>query len=227
MSDQDLDCIIINLDESSEYSTSSEEEIQMELIYDGYSIDQDDREDVLLPKCNVKNMFTSKQPSITDIFCRKRQVKLFKRRDQCGALAWQYHVLMATCEKDWECISHLKIMFYVVLFRQRLIELEIVNLQIEKEMVGFQDGDIYPTVVIAFNNVQHFSKQKMNRFEPNKKDSKKQLAIKLDRLLVTMEQLLKSNLVDQDIDHIENNAKRLSLMIISINKIMVVLYDRN
>ena len=213
------DCVIIELSD-----ISSDEEDQMDLIYDTYSIEQDDRQ-VLLPKVNVKNMYTSKQPSITDLYCRKRQVNLFKKRDQYAELVWQYHVLMSSCEKTWACVGHLKMMFYVILFRQRVVEIQIVNLQVEKGMIAFQETDqIYACVVIAYNNVNHFSEGKLKDYEPFKTDCLKTLTTKLDRLLVTLEQLLKVIKDPIDLLTIENNAKRLSLLIINVNKLVVVLY---
>ena len=226
MSDEEC---IINISDSDDYDIESfdseENDQQMELIYDTYSVEQDEREEILLPKVNVKNMYTSKIPSITDLYCRKRQVALFKKRDQCAELTWQYHVLMSSCEKNWSSVLHLKMLFYAFLFKQRKVELEIVNLQIQKGMVGFQETDmVYQTAVIAYNNVNHFSKGKLKEYEPFKSDSIKTLTTKLDRLLVTLEELLKLSTEQRVLDTTENQAKRLSLLIININKIVVVLY---
>ena len=214
----ELDCVIIELSDISD----SEDE-QMELIYDTYSVEEDDRQ-VLLPKVNVKNMYTSKKPSITDLYCRKRQVTLFRKRDQYAELVWQYHVLMSSCEKTWACVGHLKMMFYVILFRQRVVEISIINIQIEKQMIAFQENEnIYACVVIAYNNVNHFSEGKLKEYEPDKKDCSQTLMVKLDRLLVTLEKLLKILADTPHLETIENNAKRLSLLIININKIVKVL----
>ena len=220
----DEECIIIDLSDIDSIDTDEEE--QAYLINDGYSIEQDEREQILLPKVNVKNMYTSKIPSITDLYCRKRQVKLFKQRDQYAELVWQYHVLMSSCDPTWTSRSHLKMMFYVILFRQRRVEIEIVNIQIQKGMVGIQENEkVYETVVIVYNNVNHFSKGKLKEYEPKKSDSIKTLTLKLDRLMVTLEQLLRLIKDMKDLHTIENSAKRLSLMIMNINKIVVVLYD--
>ena len=216
------DCVIIDLSDVSDVSWSSDE--QEQLIYDSYSIEQDDREEILLPKVNVKNMYTSKSPSITDLYCRKRQVALFKKRDESAELVWQYHVLISSCDPAWSCIHHLKMMFYVILYRQRAVELSIINLQIQKGMVGIQENDLlYPTVVICYNNVNHFSNGKMNDYQPMKSDNIKTLTSKLDKLLFTLEQLLKMTKEVTDFQIIENNAKRLSLLIININKIIIVM----
>lgn len=213
------DCVIIDL---SDVSWSSDE--QEQLIYDSYSIEQDDREEILLPKVNVKNHYTSKVPSITDLYCRKRQVSLFKKRDESAELVWQYHVLMSICESTWASQSHMKMMFYVVLLRQRKVEIEIINLQIQKGMIGIQESPkVYETVVIAYNNVNHFSNGKMNDYQPNKQDPYNVLTTKLDRLMVTLEQLLKIKSETQDFQTIEQNAKRLSLLVINVNKIVLVL----
>ena len=116
-------------------------------------------------------------------------------------------------------------MFYVILFRQRVVEIQIVNLQVEKGMIAFQETDqIYACVVIAYNNVNHFSEGKLKDYEPFKTDCLKTLTTKLDRLLVTLEQLLKVIKDPIDLLTIENNAKRLSLLIINVNKLVVVLY---
>lgn len=218
MSDTDL--IIIDI------TDSEEEEEQMDLISDSYSIEQDLREDVLLPKVNVKNMYTSKIPSITDLYCRKRQVSLFRKRDELAELVWQYHVLMSTCDKDWACVKHLRLMFYVLLFRQRKVELEIVNLQFSKGMVGVNESSkVYETTMIAYNNVNYFSNGKLDEYQPFKTDSIKHLTVKLDRLLVTLEMLLKR--LKEKVSEFEQAAKRLSLLIINVTKIIVVLYDTN
>lgn len=220
MFDQE-DCIIIDISDIE--SIEDDEQEEMDLIYDGYSVEQDERQ-VLLPKVNVKNMYTSKLPSITDLYCRKRQVALFKKRDESAELVWQYHVLMSICESNWASKHHLKMMFYVVLLRQRKVEIEIINLQIEKGMIGIQESSkVYETVVIAYNNVNHFSKGKMNEYQPNKQDPYKILTTKLDRLMVTLEQLLKMNHEMKDFQSIEQNAKRLSLLVINVNKIVLVL----
>lgn len=216
MSDTDL--IIIDI------TDSEEEEEQMDLISDSYSIEQDLREDVLLPKVNVKNMYTSKIPSITDLYCRKRQVSLFRKRDELAELVWQYHVLMSTCDKDWACVKHLRLMFYVLLFRQRKVELEIVNLQFSKGMVGVNESSkVYETTMIAYNNVNYFSNGKLDEYQPFKTDSIKHLTVKLDRLLVTLEMLLKR--LKEKVSEFEQAAKRLSLLMINVTKIIVVLYD--
>lgn len=218
MSDQEL--VIIDI------SDFDEEDEQMDLIGDTYSIEQDDRQEILLPKVNVKNLYTSKLPSITDLYCRKRQVTLFRKRDELAELVWQYHVLMSTCEKDWACIKHLRLMFYILLYRQRRVELEIVNLQLSKEMVGIkEDQKLYETVVIAYNNVNYFSKGKLTAYQPNKKDTMKQLSTKLDRLLITLEELLKRLKEFEKLDESEQAAKRMSLLMININRIVIVIYD--
>lgn len=218
MSDTDL--IIIDI------TDSEEEEEQMDLISDSYSIEQDLREDVLLPKVNVKNMYTSKIPSITDLYCRKRQVSLFRKRDELAELVWQYHVLMSICDKDWACVKHLRLMFYVLLFRQRKVELEIVNLQFSKGMVGVNESSkVYETTMIAYNNVNYFSNGKLDEYQPFKTDSIKHLTVKLDRLLVTLEMLLKR--LKEKVSEFEQAAKRLSLLMINVTKIIVVLYDTN
>jgi hypothetical protein len=215
MSDHDL--VIIDISDFEE---------EMDLISDTYSVEHDLRENVLLPKVNVMNKYTSKIPSISDLYCRKKQVALFKKRDELAELVWQYHVLMATCPKDWSCIKHLRLMFYALLYRQRKIELEIINLQLSKGMVCINESPkVYETVVITYNNVNYFSNGKLTDHEPYKTDGIKQLTIKLDRLLVTLETLLKRMKDIEKINECEQAAKRLSLMIINITKIVVVLYD--
>lgn len=227
---EEMEACVIDLSdfESDMFEYSSED--QFEMIADSYSIEQDTREQMLLPKINVKNNYISKQPSIADIYCRKKQLKLFKERENRAEIVWQTHVVISICEDDWVLKRLLAIMFYTALYQQRIAEIKIVNLQFSKGMVGFKQDQqkLYETGVIVYNIVDQLSvgKLKLDKLLLiAKTDSMDTMTKKMDKLLFTLQQLLHKIKPMEDLKLIENLAKRLSLIIMNINKIVVQLYD--
>lgn len=228
--EEDFGAIVIELSDLDSEEWSDTEETQIELIHDIYSIDQD-RQELILPKVNLQNNFKSKQPSIADIYSRKRQVKLFADRDYQSEVVWQSHVLMSICQDDWTMKKMLRVMFYSALFQQRLIEIKIINIQFTKAMVGFNTDSlkaIYETGVITYNVVNHLSEGKLGKFDkmllPLKNDGLENLTKKLDKLLFSLEGLIIPIKLNKEFHFIESLAKRLSLVVQNVNKIVVQLY---
>lgn len=222
LSEEEL--VIIDISDIS--SVSSEDE-QLELMSDTLSSEEtrSDRENVLLPKINVKRMYSSKKPSISDILCRKKQVKLFDIRETQAALAWQFHVLLSVCEPDWVVRTYLKTSFYAALYNQRRAELQIVNLQLRKGMVGFQKGSaqsLYEACVIAHNLVNYYAQDKLKNDPIIKSDKIPFLAKIMEKLVLVLCKVVDES--EPDPEKFEQGAKRLSLLVMNINKITVVLY---
>lgn len=222
--------IVIDLsdlsDDGTEFFSNEEEEQVFDLMKDTVTF-EDETTRAVLPKIKMQHIFKTSKPSIKDIKDRKKQSKMLELRSRQAELTWQYYIFFTICEPTWVLWPILRSGMFYSLYCQRKVELEIINFQAQKKMITFEKSSaqqIYEACVIVHNIYQHYSNLNQLKKIPIIKSPRIQFMVTLFETLLDGLVNLTTILDVSNIDQIEDAAKRFSLLVININKIICVLY---